>query len=306
MTYYFSLEDPQNIIPTLLITESDGSIFKKTVDEIDQTSLYLSQNISSSAIFASYPSENIQKNTDLNCHSSTLEYSTASNYPQSQRLLNKSDYYGEDRLAEEKLLNAKKTNKNPIICEYANCGKKFAFASELKRHLSLHCKEQSFICTICQKSFSRLDNLKAHERLHTNEKPFACGFHGCEEKFKNRSSLTHHANKHANEDLRCKLKNCFKKFNNKKDLDKHYMFTHQIDVQFIDSLGETYENSTLEERIAKEKKFEKIQKKKIKVENTTDFVDTFIAEKGDYKDNLKSFEIFFDEIHTKTQKKSET
>ena len=306
MNYYFSLEDPQNIIPTL-ITEGDGSIFKKTCEEIDQNNLYVSQNISSSGIFVSNPSENIQKNTDLNCHSSNLEYSTASNYPQSQRLLNKSEFYGDDRLNEEKLLDAKKTNKNPIICEYANCGKKFAFASELKRHLSLHCKEQSFICSICKKTFSRLDNLKAHERLHTNEKPFACEFPGCEEKFKNRSSLTNHANKHVDEDLRCKIKNCFKKFNSKKELDKHYMFTHQCDVQFIDSLGETKKNSTLEERIAKEKKnMEKIQKIKKNVQKPIDFMDTVIAEKGDYQDKLKSFEIFFDEIQTKTTQKSDT
>lgn len=167
MEYYFALDDPQNLVQ-LDLQENELSV-PKTQAQTESKNSYLSPNVSSAAIFASNPSENHQKNTDFNCQTSNLEYSTASNYPQPHLLQKRAaDDSNNGLLNEDSLLSAKNRGKS-VICEFPNCGKKFSYLSELKRHSTIHCKEQSFVCSTCKKSFTRADNLKAHERLHSAE-----------------------------------------------------------------------------------------------------------------------------------------
>jgi uncharacterized Zn-finger protein len=309
MNYYCSLVDPQNIVPTLL-DEEDAGFPRKTFEQTEINNIYISQNINSTALFASNPSEHLQKNTDINCHSSNLEYSTASNYPPSQRFHNKNEYFGEDRLNDSSLSNAKKNNKNPVICEFPGCGKQFTYLSDLKRHSTSHSKTNSFICDVCKKSFSRNDNLKAHERLHTNEKSFCCTFEGCDEKFKTAHSLKHHMLKHnnANDDFRCRFKNCLKKCNTQKDLDKHYMWSHQCDPQFIQILVGTNEDEIQKKMEQQEQKDKDkmLIRKKPKTEKSKEFVDQVIADPNLYTSASKSFDVFFDELQTKSTQKPET
>ena len=321
MNYYFSLDDPQNIVPTF-VTEDDSSNFKKTHDETEQNNLYISQNISSCGIFGSNPSENIQRNTDLNCHSSNLEYSTASNYPQSQKLQNKPFDEGFDRLNDEKLLNAKKSKKEPIICEFPGCGKIFPYLSDLKRHSTSHTKSQNHVCNICQKNFSRLDNLKVHERTHNKEMPFECDFPGCGEKFKNQGLLKYHLQKHLlDRQFKCEIKTCLKSFTKKGELIRHYFVSHECDATaFIERLGEKSEVPPNKPEIEfKKPTFEaksyhsKNEKEKLRQQNLkftilndqNDFLNSLLAD--DKKSELanKSFDVFFDDMQTKTIKKPE-
>ena len=304
MDYYFSLDDPQNLIQ--LDPTENGQLFTKTHDNKDPKNLYMSQNVSSTAIFASNPSEIVPKITDFNCQSSNVECSTASNYPPHNLLQKRRP----DELLNESLLSAKKQGKE-FFCEFPSCNKKFNYSSELKRHQSTHSKETSFFCAICSKTFSRQDNLKAHERLHTDERPFKCEWPGCGQEFKNRSSLKNHSPIHlATNGFICKIKGCFKKFGSQKELDKHYMFTHQVFAQDVEKM---LSNEMLSNEMLKEDKKEETEKKmeenlsdgeknsKIESPNSknrkfNEFLNSVIAP-GNFEGNCE--DSFFDELFTR-------
>lgn len=300
MNDYFSLDDPQNNVPTFL-TEGDPTIFKKIQDENELTNIYISQNASLCGFFGSYPSEKALRKTDLDFQSSNIEYSTASNFPQSQRLKNQLYDESQDKSNKKRYSDAKKPENASNKCDFPNCGKTFSYLSELKRHSNIHSKDQNFICSNCQKSFARKDNLKAHERVHFEEKPYECNYPNCNEKFKNPTSLKHHFSKHSIQGFKCNFLKCMKNFQTEKDLNKHLICYHQSDPFIIEGFAEKQQK--------KKKKIEKNENsqntvEKFKFENSNEFLDSLFADSKTSKKIEKSFEIFFDELQMKNKKNS--
>ncbi|XP_055765717.1 zinc finger protein 205-like isoform X2 [Salvelinus fontinalis] len=56
----------------------------------------------------------------------------------------------------------------PYTCP--TCGRRFAKASNVKMHQTVHTKERPFKCKLCHKSFSFLTNLIRHRSVHNGEK----------------------------------------------------------------------------------------------------------------------------------------
>uniref|UniRef100_A0A674APE6 Uncharacterized protein n=1 Tax=Salmo trutta TaxID=8032 RepID=A0A674APE6_SALTR len=56
----------------------------------------------------------------------------------------------------------------PYACP--TCGRRFAKASYVKMHQTVHTKERPFKCKLCYKSFSFLTNLTRHRSVHNGEK----------------------------------------------------------------------------------------------------------------------------------------
>ncbi|THH30464.1 hypothetical protein EUX98_g3722 [Antrodiella citrinella] len=58
------------------------------------------------------------------------------------------------------------TKTKAFVCPLFSCGRMFARAEHLKRHLRTHTLERPYQCTKCRKRFSRSDNLNQHFRTH--------------------------------------------------------------------------------------------------------------------------------------------
>lgn len=50
------------------------------------------------------------------------------------------------------------------------CGKSFTRSDELQRHLRIHTKEKSYLCSVCNKAFGRSDHLSKHLKTHDSER----------------------------------------------------------------------------------------------------------------------------------------
>ncbi|XP_068112200.1 zinc finger protein 436-like [Hyperolius riggenbachi] len=102
------------------------------------------------------------------------------------------------------------------ICN--ECGKCFAYNSDLLVHKRLHRGKVPFVCSICGKCFSSNSYLMVHLRLHAGEKPFGCN--ECGKSFKSNSHLVTHLRIHRGEKpFICA--ECGKSFNDKSNFGRH-------------------------------------------------------------------------------------
>jgi Zinc finger, C2H2 type len=77
-------------------------------------------------------------------------------------------------------------NEQPatVTHECDKCGKNFARATHLKRHLMTHEDFKPIQCTSCEKRFTRMDHLNHHVLSHHSEsKPFHCDVPDCRKGF---------------------------------------------------------------------------------------------------------------------------
>mmetsp|Transcript_8835 Transcript_8835/g.27994 ORF Transcript_8835/g.27994 Transcript_8835/m.27994 type:complete len:269 (+) Transcript_8835:48-854(+) len=84
------------------------------------------------------------------------------------------------------------------VCQVEGCGKRFLDSSKLKRHSLTHTGERPYLCPFegCGKRFSLDFNLRSHMRTHTGERPYACSFPGCDKRFAQEYNLKTHMKAH--------------------------------------------------------------------------------------------------------------
>jgi len=84
------------------------------------------------------------------------------------------------------------------FCQVEGCGKRFLDSSKLKRHSLTHTGERPYLCPFegCGKRFSLDFNLRSHMRTHTGERPFVCTFPGCDKRFAQEYNLKTHMKSH--------------------------------------------------------------------------------------------------------------
>ncbi|KAJ8922312.1 hypothetical protein NQ315_004254 [Exocentrus adspersus] len=88
----------------------------------------------------------------------------------------------------------------------ATCGKVFAYAKSLKKHLVSHGEERPFPCHLCNKKFKRRYQLSTHIKVHDGSLSFECDL--CLKKLRSRSSLITHRKLHLKDYVaRCELCN---------------------------------------------------------------------------------------------------
>ncbi|XP_058830717.1 uncharacterized protein LOC131689546 [Topomyia yanbarensis] len=109
----------------------------------------------------------------------------------------------------------------PHVC--ASCGKDFERGYDLKRHSSMHAKDdpnyQGFNCELCGKTFARKDQYRAHTYRHIGYKPHKCT--QCSKSFSDASNYAKHLKVHTMDGMSLLCHFCEKPFKNKMAISKH-------------------------------------------------------------------------------------
>ena len=88
----------------------------------------------------------------------------------------------------------------PQICP--TCGKTFALASTLIKHMYTH-EEQRFQCDACDFSSHFESELNSHKIVHRKNPSFQCMVKNCGKWFHRKWELTSHLQKHQGKQLKC-------------------------------------------------------------------------------------------------------
>ena len=144
-----------------------------------------------------------------------------------------------------KIQNSEKTQEpDTYVCKFILnrtpsqfCNQKFLLANDLKKHMEIHIKAQSFVCKICNKVCKRKSNLTQHLRTHTGEKPYSCKT--CGKRFAHSSNVTQHLSTHTGEKpFTCEI--CGKTFTQASNRNEH-IYIHTQNKRFsCDVCGETF------------------------------------------------------------------
>jgi uncharacterized Zn-finger protein len=122
-----------------------------------------------------------------------------------------------------------------FLCDWPDCGKRFAYKSDFADHLRGHNGDRPFVCDFegCEAAFRRSSTLKVHRRTHTSERPFRCDFGGCGAAFAQFGSLTSHKRTHSGErPFVCAFEGCKAAFAQSNSLTTHKR-THSGERPFI-------------------------------------------------------------------------
>ncbi|XP_077496552.1 uncharacterized protein LOC144107434 [Amblyomma americanum] len=105
-----------------------------------------------------------------------------------------------------------------------HCEKKFAFKSNLERHLRVHSGETPHPCHLCPKRFSRRDSLLVHLRMHAGERPYTCV--KCDRRFSTASNLGVHVRGVHSSESTYSCKHCPRKYRWRISLNTHVKTYH--------------------------------------------------------------------------------
>ncbi|XP_044192026.1 zinc finger protein 160-like isoform X1 [Thunnus albacares] len=133
--------------------------------------------------------------------------------------------------------NSWNSGKEAFSC--SECGKRFVYTRNLKRHMMIHIGEKPFSCSECGRTFVQKSHLQEHMKCHTGEKPFNCPV--CKKCFSRSSNLQRHMTLHTKE-KRFSCSVCKKRFTWLRQLTRHKC----VDESSQFHLSQTEENREAE------------------------------------------------------------
>ncbi|KFB38373.1 hypothetical protein ZHAS_00005741 [Anopheles sinensis] len=90
----------------------------------------------------------------------------------------------------------KRSKHKPMVqCEV--CKKQFAFANQLKIHMTLHTGEKPYQCEQCSRSFRLIKDYRWHMATHDSDTSYVCEV--CQKSFKLLRYLQAHVRTHSKE-----------------------------------------------------------------------------------------------------------